>query len=112
MTRYLTQPVPPDVIIFWRGRFALLTDRLQSPSSAEHAWFWRVQWDILNYLLHRYAGEEFKTPPTPALAPIPAQPLGDSFSDSPEAPEEFFSERTFTGPGKPPRARSLLRPLL
>jgi hypothetical protein len=52
-----------DVVAFWRDRFSYLCDKLTNGPDEEDAWFWRVQWDILNYLLHRYAGEELRSLP-------------------------------------------------
>jgi hypothetical protein len=57
------QPVSGDVVVFWRGRLSLLGEKLKQNPASESAWFWQVQWDILNHLLHRYAGDEMRESP-------------------------------------------------
>jgi hypothetical protein len=105
------QVVKGDVIAFWRDRFSYLRDRLVSEPHGEDAWFWWVQWDILNYLLHRYTGEELQPPPGERKH-VPFARVAEGTQFRLDEPEVASQSLRFRGSAKPPRNSSAIGPLL
>jgi hypothetical protein len=110
MRKRIIQTVNAEVIAFWRSRLAALGEKLAKNRDAADAWFWRVQSDILNYLLHRYGGEAKTASPSTgqgaAMGPVePANPV----------PLEFQPSGSFgsaASKGRMPRASGAIRPAL
>jgi hypothetical protein len=106
--------VRAEVLDFWRGRFALLGEKLAKSPDAGEAWFWRIEWNILNYLLHRYGGDE-KQQRRAAAAKSEEKEAADA-SETPRhvalgvMPSGSFAR--MSGEGKKPRASREIGPLL
>jgi hypothetical protein len=111
MRRRAKQTIDAEVLASWRGRFALLGERLAQNPTSELAWFWRVQWDILNYLLHRYGGDEKQAGPGSTGQ---GSFVGLASAENPvlleNRPSGAFA--AYTGEGKMPRASGQIRPIL
>ena len=105
------QAVEPQVLAQWRGRSGALQRRLADAPAAGEAWFWQIQWNIVNYLLERYAHE-----PAPATTEPGAESM-DTQSDealSHTALEVRSSDsfREASESGSAPRASERMRPVL
>jgi hypothetical protein len=110
MSKRIKQPVNAEVIAFWRTRLAALGEKLAKNRGAADAWFWRVQSDILNYLLHRYGGEAKTALPSSGQGAA-MEPVGTANP----VPLEFQPSGSFgsaAGAGKMPRASGAIRPVL
>lgn len=111
MRRRTKQSIDAEVLSLWRARFALLGEKLAQNSSSEYAWFWRVQWDILNYLLHRYGGDTKQTEPGLAAASTVAA-LATAENPTMLRSQPSGSFAAYAGFGKMPRASGQIRPIL
>jgi hypothetical protein len=105
------QVVAGHVLVFWRDRFAYLREKLTRDPHDENSWFWRVQWDILNYLLHRYAGEELQMPPLGEVD-APFAQLAERGRQCEKQSELTGPALRYRGSAKPPRDSSAIRSFL
>jgi hypothetical protein len=110
MRRRVKKDVDAEVLAIWRARFALVGEKLAANPSSESAWFWRVQWDILNYLLHRYGGDEKQSQPALAQAVIGTAVAAPNPTVFENQPSGAFA--AYAGLGKMPRASGQMRPIL
>ena len=111
MRQRIKQAVDAEVLVFWRAQFALVGEKLAQNPLSESAWFWRVQWDILNYLLHRYGGDE-KRAAMPSSEQIAFARVAGGTGPAKLELKPSGSFASFAGMGKQPRASGNLRPFL
>jgi hypothetical protein len=57
MRRRRENVVSAEVLAQWRGRLGVLRQRLADSPGADDAWFWRIQFDLIWFLLERYDPE-------------------------------------------------------
>jgi hypothetical protein len=116
MRQRAKEQITADLLIFWRARFAVLLDKLRAHPSSGDAWFWRMQCEILNYLLHRYAGDAKQPLPEPALdipfARLVAAQKSEPISSPPVASRAWPKPPDGAAEGKLPRASVQLRAAL
>ena len=108
MKRHRKQPIPAEVIVFWRTRYAALHQRLIETPGAQDAWFWQIQCEIFAYFLNRYSD---------GIQPIPPgqTPPTELFKGSSPAPLEVKPSNSFNAPagaGKLPRTFGKIRLML
>ena len=111
MRRRREPSVDAEVLAFWRARSLLLDGLLTQSPACDQSWFWRIQRDIVHYLLDRYAGRS----PDPAPTPEELTRITDLFDGLTPANLEVRSAALLsveTGSGKSPRPVSDMRPVL
>ncbi len=111
MKRKLKQPVRAEVLALWRARLLAVGRKLSADAAADDAWFWRIQFEILNYLLHRYAGDETKSLPI-SPEPIASAQAPETSKPAPLEVQPSGSFAVYSGAGKMPRVSREIRPLL
>jgi hypothetical protein len=111
MRRRVQKTIDAEVLALWRARFAMLGEKLAQSPSSESAWFWRIQWDILNYLLHRYGGDKKQAEPGIVTASaVGAVAAAENSAVLENTPSGAFT--AYAGLGKMPRASGQIRPIL
>ena len=91
--RRRTQTVSRELLESWRQRSDRLGEKLAESPGAREAWFWKIEWDILNYLLHRYGGDTKRVLPKSGERTEAAKGLGMRHSALNFLPSGSFARR-------------------
>ena len=99
-----TEAVSDGLLNDWRKRLSALRESLAATAEHESAWLWAIKYEILAYLLHRYAGDV-----VPALVlprSVPAEPV---VVRGPAADPPQRQVSVPAGMGKAPRSGDAIR---
>ena len=99
-----TNGVGSQLLADWRKRLVELRESLAATAEHESAWLWAIKYEILAYLLHRYAGDV-----VPALVwprSVPAEPV---VVRGPAADPPQRQVSVPAGMGKAPRSGEAIR---
>lgn len=99
-----TQSLPLELLANWRNRLADLRQSLAATPEHESAWLWAIKYEILAYLLHRYAGDVVPVLVLPRYAPPEPVVVRGPAVDPP--PRQVSVP---AGMGKAPRAGDAIR---
>jgi hypothetical protein len=111
MDRRRKHPIDAELLASWQARLILLRRRLAESPQAADAWFWKIQTEIIDYLLDRYCDKKTASQAV-ARVPIASPDLSRGLNPTRAEVNPSGSFPQASDSGKMPRSSGKIAPIL